>query len=157
MESFSRISSILGQGMTFFVKPFKIPLPLFFYFFLFFFLFFLFSYSGLVKNCACFVSRPYIYFSFIGQLIMIVFRIPLARDLTIEAATQASGAGRTYGTRSAVSNPKPVSSREIRKLLSSRHDRDILDGLRKVVAVSYRLPLIPLPSCYISEILLIFF
>ncbi|KAK6524466.1 AP-3 complex subunit beta [Arthrobotrys megalospora] len=60
-----------------------------------------------------------------------------ARDLTIEAATSASGS-RTYGTRVAVAPAKSSSPKEIRRFLSSRHDRDILDGLRRVVSMMSR-------------------
>ncbi|KAK6506463.1 AP-3 complex subunit beta [Arthrobotrys conoides] len=60
-----------------------------------------------------------------------------ARDLTIEAATSASGS-RTYGTRVAVAPAKASSPKEIHRFLSSRHDRDILDGLRRVVSMMSR-------------------
>ncbi|RVD84902.1 uncharacterized protein DFL_003239 [Arthrobotrys flagrans] len=60
-----------------------------------------------------------------------------ARDLTIEAATSASGS-RTYGTRVAIAPAKASSPKEIRRFLSSRHDRDILDGLRRVVSMMSR-------------------
>jgi len=59
-----------------------------------------------------------------------------ARDLTIEAATTASqNANRNYGARIVPNAGGVASSKEIRKFLASRHDRDILDGLRRVVAV----------------------
>ncbi|KAK6338062.1 AP-3 complex subunit beta [Orbilia brochopaga] len=60
-----------------------------------------------------------------------------ARDLTIEAATSASGS-RSYGTKVAVAPARTSSPKEIRRFLSSRHDRDILDGLRRVVSMMSR-------------------
>ncbi|KAF3936216.1 hypothetical protein ABW19_dt0204603 [Dactylella cylindrospora] len=57
-----------------------------------------------------------------------------ARDLTIEAATSASG-HRTYGTKVAVAPSRTATPKEIRKFLSSRHDRDILEGLQRVVSM----------------------
>jgi len=49
-----------------------------------------------------------------------------ARDLTFDAA-QAARASRT--------ETKSLSTAQIRKLLDSRNDREVLDGLRKVISV----------------------
>ncbi|OKL56169.1 hypothetical protein UA08_08582 [Talaromyces atroroseus] len=56
-----------------------------------------------------------------------------ARDLTIEAA-QSAGSSRSL--RSTETSRTP-SSAQIKKLLDSRNDRDILDGLRKVISLMY--------------------
>lgn len=48
-----------------------------------------------------------------------------ARDLTLEAARDA-------GPRKSV---RPLPAAQIKKLLDSRNERDVLDGLRRVVAV----------------------
>jgi hypothetical protein len=50
----------------------------------------------------------------------------VARDLTFDAA-QAARASRT--------ETKNLTTAQIRKLLDSRHDREVLDGLRKVISV----------------------
>ena len=50
----------------------------------------------------------------------------IARDLTIDAAQAA---------RSSRSTQKSLSTAQIRKLLDSRNEREILDGLRKVITV----------------------
>lgn len=50
---------------------------------------------------------------------------PKARDLTLEAARDA---GPRKSTR-------PLPAAQIKKLLDSRTERDVLDGLRRVVAV----------------------
>ncbi|KAL8940457.1 MAG: hypothetical protein Q9211_002253 [Gyalolechia sp. 1 TL-2023] len=53
-----------------------------------------------------------------------------ARDLTLEAA-QSAGAARSL-------NPRPTRDLpflQIKKLLDSRNDREILEGLRKVISV----------------------
>ena len=49
----------------------------------------------------------------------------VARDLTLEAAQSVS-------TRATL---KDVPFLQVKKLLDSRHDREILDGLRKVISV----------------------
>ena len=54
-----------------------------------------------------------------------------ARDLTLEAA-QSAGSGRILSTRGA---PRDVPFAQVKKLLDSRHDRELLEGLRKVIAV----------------------
>lgn len=53
-----------------------------------------------------------------------------ARDLTLEAAQSASASGR-------LRKEKPLSSRETRKLLNSRMDREVLDGLKRVITVRF--------------------
>lgn len=50
----------------------------------------------------------------------------IARDLTIDAAQAA---------RSSRSTQKSLSTAQIRKLLDSRNEREVLDGLRKVITV----------------------
>ncbi|KAL7269644.1 AP-3 complex subunit beta [Rhizina undulata] len=57
-----------------------------------------------------------------------------ARDLTLEAAQSASAAGRT--SRRDVS--KQGTGRETRKLLNSRMDREVLDGLKRVISMMSR-------------------
>ena len=61
------------------------------------------------------------------------FRFPLltpylARDLTLDAALVA---------RSSRTSTRNVSPAQVKKLLDSRNDRDILDGLRKVISVRW--------------------
>jgi hypothetical protein len=58
-------------------------------------------------------------------------RVLTARDLTIEAAQSASSSGALRSTGSV----RNSSSAQIKKLLDSRNDRDILEGLRKVISV----------------------
>jgi hypothetical protein len=53
----------------------------------------------------------------------------IARDLTLDAAQAARS------SRSSTKNPPAA---QIKKFLDSRNDRDVLDGLRKVISV--RLP-----------------
>lgn len=53
-----------------------------------------------------------------------------ARELTLDAAQSA---------RSSKSTSKPLPAAQVKKLLDSRNDREVLDGLRKVISV--RLPL----------------
>lgn len=55
-----------------------------------------------------------------------------ARDLTLEAARDASSARR--------STAKELPSGQLKKLLDSRSEREILEGLRRVVTMSYRQP-----------------
>lgn len=55
-----------------------------------------------------------------------------ARDLTLEAARDASHARRT--------TTKELPSGQLKKLLDSRSEREILEGLRRVVTMSYRQP-----------------
>ncbi|KAJ4379689.1 AP-3 complex subunit beta [Didymella sp. IMI 355093] len=56
-----------------------------------------------------------------------------ARDLTLEAARDASNNARKAPTR-------PLPSAQLKKLLDSRSERDVLEGLRRVVTMSYRQP-----------------
>ncbi|KAI4145555.1 MAG: hypothetical protein LQ340_006236 [Diploschistes diacapsis] len=56
-----------------------------------------------------------------------------ARDLTIEAA-QSAGSTRGYGPRSV---PRELNFTQVRKLLESRFDKEVLDGLRKVISMMY--------------------
>lgn len=53
-----------------------------------------------------------------------------ARDLTLEAARDATPR---------VSS-RPMTTLQIKKLLDSRHERDVLDGLRRVIALQYANP-----------------
>lgn len=55
-----------------------------------------------------------------------------ARDLTLEAARDASNARKTPA--------RPLPSAQLKKLLDSRSERDVLEGLRRVVTMSYRQP-----------------
>jgi AP-3 complex subunit beta len=50
-----------------------------------------------------------------------------ARDLTLEAARDASFARK--------STNRPLPPQQLKKLLDSRRDSDILDGLRRVLSV----------------------
>ena len=52
-----------------------------------------------------------------------------ARELTLDAAQSARSA------RSTRSSTKTLPAAQVKKLLDSRNDREILDGLRKVVSV----------------------
>ncbi|KAL8811845.1 MAG: hypothetical protein Q9223_007444, partial [Gallowayella weberi] len=56
-----------------------------------------------------------------------------ARDLTLEAATSA-GAARSLNTRPS----RDLPFAQVKKLLDSRNDREILDGLRRVISMMYR-------------------
>ncbi|EEH22658.2 hypothetical protein PABG_04869 [Paracoccidioides brasiliensis Pb03] len=58
-----------------------------------------------------------------------------ARELTIEAAQSATNA---RGAFRSTSSHRPATFSQIKKLLDSRSDRDILDGLRKVISLMYR-------------------
>jgi AP-3 complex subunit beta len=49
-----------------------------------------------------------------------------ARDLTIDAAQAA---------RSSRASTKPLDKGQVKKLLDSRNEREVLDGLRRVVGV----------------------
>lgn len=55
-----------------------------------------------------------------------------ARDLTIEAARDASSSRKT--------STRMLPSGQLKKLLDSRSERDVLEGLRRVVTMSYRQP-----------------
>ena len=64
-----------------------------------------------------------------------------ARDLTLEAAQSASSS-RGIRIPPLISSAKPASTAQIKKLLDSRSERDVLEGLRNVISVksSLRLP-----------------
>jgi hypothetical protein len=51
-----------------------------------------------------------------------------ARDLTLDAAQAARSSG---------ASRKGLSTVQIKKLLDSRNEREVLEGLRKVVSVSF--------------------
>ena len=55
----------------------------------------------------------------------------IARDLTLDAARDARAARRPGSLLS-----QGPSGPQIKKLLESRNDRDVLEGLRKVIGVS---------------------
>ncbi|KAF2873886.1 adaptin N terminal region-domain-containing protein [Massariosphaeria phaeospora] len=55
-----------------------------------------------------------------------------ARDLTLEAARDASNARKT--------STQMLPSGQLKKLLDSRSERDVLEGLKRVVTMSYRQP-----------------
>ncbi|MCJ1318986.1 AP-3 complex subunit beta [Xylographa vitiligo] len=72
-----------------------------------------------------------------------------ARDLTLEAA-QSAGASRSFGGRAAV---RDVPFLQVKKLLDSRHDREILEGLRKVISMMYRSkPCLPYFSSVVKNV-----
>ncbi|KAI9753922.1 MAG: hypothetical protein M4579_004943 [Chaenotheca gracillima] len=72
-----------------------------------------------------------------------------ARDLTLEAAQSASAA---RGVRSTATT-KPLSTNQLKKLLDSRNDREVLEGLRKVISMMYRSqPCLPLFSSVIKNV-----
>ncbi|KAF7559633.1 hypothetical protein G7046_g4516 [Stylonectria norvegica] len=52
-----------------------------------------------------------------------------ARELTLDAA---------QATRSARTSARPLDRNQMRKLLDSRNDREVLEGLRRVIAMMYR-------------------
>ena len=54
-----------------------------------------------------------------------------ARELTLEAA-QYTGSARTINTRAST---RDLPFLQVKKLLDSRNDREILEGLRKVISV----------------------
>ncbi|KZF23217.1 HEAT repeat-containing protein [Xylona heveae TC161] len=57
-----------------------------------------------------------------------------ARDLTLEAA-QSAGSARAFKTNTPLRKIPPL---QLKKLLDSRNDRDVLEGLRKVISMMYR-------------------
>ncbi|KAF2143772.1 uncharacterized protein K452DRAFT_247189 [Aplosporella prunicola CBS 121167] len=68
-----------------------------------------------------------------------------ARDLTLEAARDASSARKP--------SSRPLPALQIKKLLDSRHDREVLEGLRRVIAMSYRnQPTLPFFSAVVKNI-----
>ena len=62
-----------------------------------------------------------------GENVDVNANLHIARDLTLDAA-QAARASRTA--------TKTLSNAQLKKLLDSRNDREVLDGLRKVISVS---------------------
>ncbi|PGH26942.1 hypothetical protein AJ80_01324 [Polytolypa hystricis UAMH7299] len=72
-----------------------------------------------------------------------------ARELTIEAAQTAT---QTRGFKLS-SSPRNPSFSQIKKLLDSRSDREILDGLRKVLALMYKSePCLPFFSSVVKNV-----
>lgn len=57
----------------------------------------------------------------------------IARGLTLEAAQSATASSKGSSADYS-SSPGQVAS-SIKKLLESRHDREVLDGMRKVISV----------------------
>ncbi|KAI9801751.1 MAG: hypothetical protein M1825_003123 [Sarcosagium campestre] len=55
-----------------------------------------------------------------------------ARDLTLEAAQSASS------LRTTDSGPRSMPNVQVKRLLDSRSDRDVLEGLRRVISMTYR-------------------
>ncbi|OJD26898.1 hypothetical protein ACJ73_01709 [Blastomyces percursus] len=73
-----------------------------------------------------------------------------ARELTIEAAQSASSSRGAFKSNSPY---RHTSFSQIKKLLDSRSDRDILDGLRKVIALMYRgEPCLPFFSSVVKNV-----
>ncbi|KAK2737196.1 AP-3 complex subunit beta [Onygenales sp. PD_40] len=73
-----------------------------------------------------------------------------ARELTIEAAQSASHSRGAFKSNSA---HRHASFSQIKKLLDSRSDRDILDGLRKVLSAMYRSePCLPYFSSVVKNV-----
>jgi hypothetical protein len=56
--------------------------------------------------------------------------VPVARDLTLEAARDASNARK--------SSTHMLPSGQLKKLLDSRSERDVLEGLRRIVTVHHK-------------------
>lgn len=61
----------------------------------------------------------------------------LVRDLTVEAA-QAVGLSKSL--RGGGSTSRSIPFAKLKALLDSRSDRDILEGLKKVVSVRFNIP-----------------
>ncbi|KAF3483124.1 beta adaptin [Arthroderma uncinatum] len=73
-----------------------------------------------------------------------------ARELTLEAAQSASS---VRSLRPSSYAPRTASISQIKKLLDSRNDRDILDGLRKVISLMYRAePCLPFFSAVVKNV-----
>ncbi|KAL8965337.1 MAG: hypothetical protein Q9197_006561 [Variospora fuerteventurae] len=71
-----------------------------------------------------------------------------ARDLTLDAA-QSAGAVRSLNPRP----PRELPFLQVKKLLDSRNDREILDGLRKVISMMYRSkPCLPYFSSVVKNV-----
>ncbi|KAI9842174.1 MAG: AP-3 complex subunit beta [Thelocarpon superellum] len=72
-----------------------------------------------------------------------------ARDLTLEAAHSAGSARGLRGTTST----RPLPAAQLKRLLDSRNDRDILEGLRRVISMMYRTqPSLPFFSSVIKNV-----
>ncbi|KAK2882648.1 hypothetical protein FQN49_000122 [Arthroderma sp. PD_2] len=72
-----------------------------------------------------------------------------ARELTLEAAQSASSVRSLRPSYA----PRTASTSQIKKLLDSRNDRDILDGLRKVISLMYRAePCLPFFSAVVKNV-----
>ena len=61
------------------------------------------------------------------DILVHLLTFPPARELTLDAATAA---------RSSRGPPKSMPTAQIKKLLDSRNEREVLDGLKRVVSVS---------------------
>ncbi|KAL8745252.1 MAG: hypothetical protein Q9190_002606 [Brigantiaea leucoxantha] len=71
-----------------------------------------------------------------------------ARELTLEAA-QSAGASRSFNLRPT----RDLPFLQVKKLLDSRNDREILEGLRKVISMMYRSkPCLPYFSSVVKNI-----
>ncbi|KAI9770537.1 MAG: AP-3 complex subunit beta [Geoglossum simile] len=72
-----------------------------------------------------------------------------ARDLTLEAAQSAGSASRSFRRDTGKNVPAVL----IKKLLDSRNDRDILEGLRKIISMMYRSqPCLPFFSSVVKNV-----
>ncbi|KAI4132971.1 MAG: hypothetical protein LQ338_000438 [Usnochroma carphineum] len=72
----------------------------------------------------------------------------IARDLTLEAA-QSAGATRSLNPRP----PRDLPFLQVKKLVDSRNDREILEGLRKVISMMYRSkPCLPYFSSVVKNV-----
>ena len=67
----------------------------------------------------------------LGALSTLLLTYSIARDLTLEAS-QSLGSARIVNTRP---SHRDMSFLQVKKLLDSRNDREILEGLRKVISV----------------------
>ncbi|OJD13338.1 hypothetical protein AJ78_06196 [Emergomyces pasteurianus Ep9510] len=76
--------------------------------------------------------------------------VSTARELTIEAAQSASNSRGAFKSNSPY---RHASFSQIKRLLDSRSDRDILDGLRKVITLMYRSePCLPFFSSVVKNV-----
>ncbi|KAK8231578.1 adaptin N terminal region-domain-containing protein [Phyllosticta capitalensis] len=67
-----------------------------------------------------------------------------ARDLTLEAARDAS---------LRKTSSRPIPAQQLKRLLDSRHEREVLEGLRRIIAMAYRnQPTLPFFSAVIKNI-----
>ncbi|KAE8378772.1 adaptin N terminal region-domain-containing protein [Aspergillus bertholletiae] len=72
-----------------------------------------------------------------------------ARELTLEAAQSAA---MTRGSSTGLTSHE-VTTSHIKKLLDSRHDREVLDGMRKVITLMYRSePSLPFFSAVVKNV-----